>query len=330
MSSLHQWIEDIWWQGNVPPVWLRMFEPVYAAINRRNLDRRAGRSIRPKLPLISAGNITAGGSGKTPFVIWLAGQLKDAAYAPVILCRGDGGTLSAPRQIEPDDDPALVGDEALLLTQQCGCPVIAGQDRVQASEMAAALGNILILDDGFQYRQLQRACDIVLVPAEGVGNGHQIPAGPLREPVSELARADIIIRTGPAHAVPLTTSREWQWQAEPGSLHDVMCTGAGLPEKVFAATGIARSQRFFADLESIGLDIAATRTFADHHRFTASDVEELTAPGHQVAVTGKDAVKLTALWPAGIPLWVLPQHGHGEAGLFDAVLTCTQERLQGR
>ncbi|MDX8407228.1 MAG: tetraacyldisaccharide 4'-kinase, partial [Mariprofundaceae bacterium] len=222
MSSLHAWVERIWWQDTPPPFWLRVIEPIYAAINRRNLDQRSAHAINPELPLISVGNITAGGSGKTPFVLWLAGALKDAGHQPVILCRGDGGKAARPVQVGVDADPAEVGDEALLLAQQSDCPVIAARDRIQATAMATHLGDLMILDDGFQYRQLKRACDIVLIPAEGIGNGHLIPAGPMREPASALQRADIIVRSGTDNAEPLTSAKEWRWQALAGPLTDVM------------------------------------------------------------------------------------------------------------
>ncbi|HKI60912.1 MAG TPA: tetraacyldisaccharide 4'-kinase [Mariprofundaceae bacterium] len=321
MKSLSQWVENIWWQQATPPIWLRAFEPIYAQISRRQLERRASRSSHPALPLISVGNITAGGSGKTPFVIWLAGQLREAGHTPVILCRGDSGKSSSePIQVLLDADPTQVGDEALLLAQQSGCTVISARDRIKASKVATGYGDIIILDDGFQYRHLARVCDIVLVPSEGLGNGHQIPAGPLREPVSALARANLIVRTGPESSEPLTETKEWKWRAEPAGLHDAMRTGQIKPDTIFAATGIARPHRFFEDLESTGLELSGTRTYPDHYRFTASDVATLISSDQPVAVTQKDAVKLRRLWPEDAPLWVLSQHGAGETGLFEAIL----------
>jgi len=322
MNALHQWIERMWWQPSTPPLLLRAMEPVYAAISRCQLERRAGQQKQPQLPLISVGNITAGGSGKTPFVIWLAAQLLHSGYTPVILCRGDSGKASSePVLVHPDADPAVVGDEALLLAQTSGCKVISGRDRIRGSEMAAALGNIMIIDDGFQYRSLGRACDIVLIPSDGVGNGHQIPAGPLREPINALARADLIVRTGAAHCSSLTAEKEWHWQAIADDLMDIMHTGSNKPDAVFAATGIARPQRFFDDLKTKGLTLAGTRIYPDHHRFTKQDVSALTTLKQPIAVTAKDAVKLAKLWPTGTALWVLPQRGHGEAGLFEATIS---------
>jgi len=322
MSAFHQWIERMWWQPSTPPLLLRAMEPVYAAISRHHLEHRASQLKQPPVPLISVGNITAGGSGKTPFVIWLAGQLVSSSYTPVILCRGDSGKASPePVLVNPDADPAMVGDEALLLAQTTGCKVISGRDRNKGSEVAATFGNVIILDDGFQYRSLGRACDILLIPSEGVGNGHQIPAGPLREPINAMARADLIVRTGVHHSSSLTAEKEWRWQAIAGDLCDILHTGTNKPIAVFAATGIARPQRFFDDLKTKGLTLSGTRIFPDHHRFTKHDVSALINLREPIAVTAKDAVKLAMLWPTGTPLWVLPQWGLGEDGLFEAIAT---------
>jgi tetraacyldisaccharide 4'-kinase len=270
--------------------------------------------------MISVGNITAGGSGKTPFVIWLAQTLQEHDYSPVILCRGDGGKTKHSVLVQTNDDPAIVGDEACLLAEVSGCPVIAARNRIDGSLLAAKYGDILILDDGFQYRHLLRICDIVLIPAEGVGNGHMIPAGPLREAVSSLARADIIVRTGDSEAKPLSSGKEWNWSARPVALRDAKQTGAMQPDNVFAAAGISRPQRFFDDLILLGLDVTGTRSYPDHHCFSAQDVTELTTAGEAVAITAKDAVKLAPLWPETKPLWVLDQHGVGESGLLKAIL----------
>jgi len=320
MINLHGWLENIWWQSSPPPLLLRAIEPVYTAISRLHLQRRFANPEQPSLPMISVGNITAGGSGKTPFVIWLALALKERDFKPVILCRGDGGNAKHASLVLVDDDPAMVGDEARLLADLSGCPVIAAQDRVAGSRLASEYGNILILDDGFQYRHLQRICDIVLIPAAGVGNGHLIPAGPLREPTTSLSRADIIIRTGKLASTALSPGREWNWSASPVALRDAKQTSVKQPASVFAAAGIARPQRFFDDLISLGLNVTNTRSFPDHHCFSAQDVTALTNAGEAVAVTAKDAVKLAPMWPENKPLWVLDQQGEGESGLLETII----------
>jgi len=323
MSKLHSWFENMWWQDAPPPFWLRGIEPVYSAISRAHLRSRAAKQIAPPLPMISVGNISAGGSGKTPFVIWLGEQLQNASYQPVILCRGDGGKNSSARIIQKTDTASTVGDEARMLADLACCPVIRAADRVAGSHLASTLGDILILDDGFQYRHLQRCCDIVLIPASGVGNGHGIPAGPLREPVSALSRADIIIRTGSiSHTEPcpaLSEKTEYQWRTQPVDIIDIMHSGAAIPEHVYAVTAIARPQRFFDDLEFTGLHVSGTKAYPDHYPFQHHDVETILEHHSNIAVTAKDAVKLQALWPSNQPLWLLQQQAAADTALFPAI-----------
>lgn len=320
MTGLHRWLENLWWTRQ-PPAALRLLARAYGAASRRHLQRRALHPIQPPLPLISVGNITAGGSGKTPFTIWLAGALKKHGRAPVILCRGDGGKNPAPVLVQPDHPASEVGDEARLLFELAGCPVIAGRDRIRGSELAVEHGDIIILDDGFQYRHLARCCDIVLVPTEGVGNGFGIPAGPLREPLTALDRADVIVRSGHGTALPLQKQKpEWHWHIRPAGLVDIMQTHADAPNFCLAASGIARPGRFLDDLDEIGVLAAESMQFPDHHPFSKADVEALLARKLPVVVTGKDAVKLRPLWPAETPLWVLQQEPDEAADLLENIL----------
>lgn len=318
--NLHQYMEQLWWQEKSPPLLLHWVSGIYRYINRRNLSGRKRHAVSPSIPLISVGNITVGGSGKTPFVIWLCKQLQQRGYKPVILCRGDGGRLRQPQVINENDAADQVGDEALLLARSCNTPVIAGKDRVTASAMTVNLGDIIILDDGFQYRQLERVCDIVLVPAQGIGNGCQLPAGPLRESVSALSRANLVVRTGDGPATPLTHTKEWHWKAQTSGLRQIKGADMLAPEKTVAVCGIARPQRFLASLARQGVKVMDQMIFRDHYRYRSNDIEQITAKGLPVVTTEKDAVKLTAIWPDKYPLWVLPLEGKGEEGLPEAVI----------
>lgn len=320
--ELYRAIERIWWRDQPPPRPLQWLSRPYAAASRWQLGRRLAHQVSIDVPLISVGNITAGGSGKTPFTIWLAGKLRHHGFSPVIICRGDGGKAHEPIVVDAKSDPCVVGDEARLLFDASGCPVIAGRDRVRAANLAVGLGDIVILDDGFQYRQLARTCDIVLVPAAGVGNGHLIPAGPLREPLDTLDRADLIVRTGaprPPKPLPCETT-EWWWRTRPGALDDLMDCGRPLPQHVLAATGIARPERFLEDLRSKGFVIEMARLFPDHMHFSPTHVRQLLDSGLPVVVTEKDAVKLRLLWPGDQPLWVLHQMPVAQDGLIEAIL----------
>jgi len=139
MTGLHERVERLWWNQAKPPLWLRCVEPIYAAMSSIHLRRRAAHIIQPPLPLISVGNITAGGSGKTPFVLWLADMLQSRGYEPVMLCRGDGGKAAKPVVVKSDDSAAQVGDEAKMLTELSGCPVIAAHDRIAGRVLAMAI-----------------------------------------------------------------------------------------------------------------------------------------------------------------------------------------------
>jgi len=318
--SLHEYVERMWWQAESPPAPLRWASHIYSAINNRNLAKRARNVTSPSMPLISVGNITVGGSGKTPFVIWLCKQLQQHGYKPVILCRGDGGKLHQPRLINKTDAADEVGDEALLLARATDVPVIAGRDRVAASIMAENTGNLIIMDDGFQYRQLERVCDIILVPSEGVGNGCLLPAGPLREPMSALSRADLIVRTGDGPAMPLTHAKEWRWEPRTSGLRQIQKMNIPAPENVIAVCGIARPQRFLDSLAQQGVEVVDQMIFPDHYRYRNNDIEQITGKNLPVVTTEKDAVKLTAIWPDERPLWVLPLNGKGEEYLPEAII----------
>lgn len=317
--NLSSRIEAMWWRKATPPLVLRWASRIYAAANRQQLGERAAKSVAASIPLISVGNITVGGSGKTPFVIWLCGELKERGYKPVVLCRGDGGALKEPRRVLPNDAASEVGDEALLLALNAQAPVVAGKKRVAGIKLAAKLGDVIVLDDGFQYRQLKRACDIVLIPDEGIGNGYLIPAGPLRENVDALERADLLVRTGEDKSEPLGKTREWCWQPEIQDIRPLR--GGELPdgEGFLAVAGIARPERFFkaaAKLAHVEKEIR----FNDHHAYTVDDVQRILGHGLPVLTTEKDAVKLMPLWPKSRSLSVLPLLGRGEEGLPEAII----------
>jgi len=324
-------IEALWWKKEQPPLLLRGLSVIYAAISACNLNRRHKRAIEPSLPMISVGNITVGGSGKTPFVIWLCGELQQRGYQPVVLCRGDGGTLKKPRHLRHGDQASLVGDEALLLARRCNAPVIAGRDRIESCRMAAKLGDVIILDDGFQYRQLKRHCDIVLIPCEGVGNGCQIPAGPLREPLNQLQRADLIVRSGNGDAVPpeyeQKPEKEWLWQSKATNLVQIAGPKNPSPIHCTLTAAIARPERFIQSVES-SITLENTIIYSDHHRYTSADVNHIIASGLPVLCTEKDAVKLLPLWPDQHQLWVLPIAGEGEQGLPEAIIKTMLSHLK--
>ncbi len=324
--KLHRMIETLWWSQTTPPLLLRIFEPLYRAISNRHLEKRASNPYTAPIPLISVGNITVGGSGKTPFTLWLAQQLEARGYQPVILCRGDGGHHKHATVVTNDMPATTVGDEARMLANLASSPVVVAADRILGSKLAATLGNVIILDDGFQYCHLARCCDLVLIPDHGIGNGHLIPAGPLREPPTALQRADLIIRTGNMKeeeansTISTYHSHEWLWKSNAVTVTDIKQSNSPVPTCVHAVTSIARPERFFKTVETEGFKITTHTAFPDHYQFTSHDIEKLLATGEPVITTEKDAVKLSPLWHEKKPLWVVKLRGEGEPGLLQAIL----------
>ncbi|MBK9130958.1 MAG: tetraacyldisaccharide 4'-kinase [Gammaproteobacteria bacterium] len=251
------------------------------------------RVTRLRVPVIVVGNITVGGTGKTPFVIWLAGLLVREGWRPGIIARGYRGQARHwPQQVRPDADPAIVGDEPVLLSRRCACPVAVGPDRVAAAEALLHYHgcDIVISDDGLQHYALGRDIEVVMV--DGVrrfGNGYCLPAGPLREPPGRLARVDFTVVTGGAalrHEYPMTLQASAVRNVRRDSL-------AYAPDKFpyrqfHAVAGIGHPARFFRQLKQ--LDFGFTEhAFPDHHEFTAADLA--FGDDLPVMMTEKDAVK---------------------------------------
>ncbi len=320
-ARLTQWVEAFWWRKKAPPIWMRPLAHGYGWISRRHMAARERAAVVPPLPLVSVGNITVGGSGKTPFVLALAHGMVQRGVKPVIVCRGDGGQAGVPALVPEDGDPLRFGDEAVMMAQAGVAPVIAGKDRLAAAEMAAGVGDVMLLDDGFQYRQILRepgrSCDVVLLPVEGVGNGALLPIGPLREPCSGLKRASVVVVSGveagaPAppllHDVP--EEKVFFWNAPLSALEEGIRGDdevVAYPKQVLLVTAIARPERVVSSLESLGVEVVEHRVFPDHYCYRALDVARLCAQRLPVVTTMKDVVKLRRLWPLSRSLWVCRQ-----------------------
>lgn len=285
------------WYGRSPLVtMLRPLSWVYRAAGAlRRMFYSAGllRIARLPVPVIVVGNITVGGTGKTPFVVWLAGLLAREGYTPGIVARGYRGQARHwPQQVRPDADPVVVGDEAVLLARRCACPVAVGPDRVAAAEALLQYHgcDVVISDDGLQHYALGRDIEVVMVDgARRFGNGFCLPAGPLREPVKRLAAADFVVVTGGSalrHEYPLTLHA--------GTIRNVRRESlAYAPEqfphrRVHAVAGIGHPARFFRQLKQLDLGLIE-HPFPDHHDFSEPDLA--FGDGLPVLMTEKDAVK---------------------------------------
>jgi tetraacyldisaccharide 4'-kinase len=296
------WIESHWERVTPVSALLYPLSLLYGAV--ASIRRAAATPARLPVPVIVAGNLTVGGTGKTPLVLWLAEFLTSRGYTPGIVSRGYGGRGRAPRRVLPESDPLACGDEAVLLARRSGCPVWAGADRVAAGEALLASQpacNIVLSDDGLQHYRLARDVEICVVDAaRGFGNGWLLPAGPLRETLTRLAGVDAVIVNGdgsaphpsiahlPGNAARFAMTlegREFRNLLNPGQ-----AAGAEIfrGKRVHAIAGIGNPQRFFSHLRALGLDFVA-HPFPDHHPFTAADLayDGLEA----VVMTEKDAVK---------------------------------------
>lgn len=295
------------WYGRSPLYWLLwpLAIVVRGLVGIRRLAYRKGwiESIDVGVPVVVIGNLTAGGTGKTPLTLWLAGKLFARGYRVGIVCSGYGGTAEKwPQPVANFSDAAVVGDEAMLLVRHAGCPVVAGPDRAAAAELLLRPGalDVILADDGLQHYRLRRAVEIAVVDGtRGLGNGHCLPAGPLREPASRLRDVDaVIVNQGDwGHAGVLRTGVRAVRVVE-------LATGAEKPLADFAAArhvhavaAIGNPDRFFDLLESAGLRVEP-HAHADHARLTATDLSFNDAA--PVLITEKDAVKLSGELPANV------------------------------
>ena len=272
---------------------------------RRVLYRlRIFKSAHPGIPVIVVGNVTTGGTGKTPVVIWIAGFLRENGRMPGIVSRGYGGTLDAPREATIASKAGEVGDEPIVLARRSGCPVWVGADRARVIEALRAARpdvDVLVLDDGLQHYALQRDLEIAVVDERGAGNGWMLPAGPLREPWSRLKSVDAIVSHAARGVRGYSMVLAGDVMHRMSDANDRQLVAALAGRKVHAVAGIGDPRRFFRHLEGFGVQVVP-HPFPDHHPFTPRDLE--FGDEMPVVMTEKDAVKLRHA--ARPNWWVLP------------------------
>ncbi|KRT55930.1 tetraacyldisaccharide 4'-kinase [endosymbiont of Ridgeia piscesae] len=282
----------------------------------RRLAYRNGllRQQRLAVPVIVIGNISVGGTGKTPLIVWLARYLMRKGYSPGIITRGYGGAAESwPQAVEPDTPAVEVGDEAVLLRRRTGCPLFAGPERVEAGRALLAQHDcdLLLSDDGLQHYALARDLEIVVV--DGVrrfGNGWCLPAGPLRERPARLQSVDLVVSNG------ALLSGASQIRVSGSSAINLSGSRRERPlesfrgEPIAAVAGIGNPERFFQTLESRGLEISR-HPFADHYSFSREDFCDFE--GQTVLMTEKDAVKCESF--AGDTFWYVPADTEVDASL---------------
>lgn len=314
-------LDRYWYSRNAMSLALWPLSQLFGVITAlRRWCYRLGllRTHRFDVPVIVVGNISVGGTGKTPLVIWLARYLREQGFKPGIVSRGYGGKAANwPQQVRPDSDPVVVGDEPVLLARRTGCPLTVGPDRPAAVRALLAHRDcdIVISDDGLQHYALGRSLEIVVLDGErGIGNGWLLPAGPLRERPARLAQVDLVIANGGAEDV--SGFRMQLAQPQVASLSDAETVQPLVDwrgRRVHAVAGIGYPERFFRMLEGVGLQIERHH-FPDHHAFIAGDL--VFADDAPVLMTEKDAVKCSRL-PKRERYWAVRVEAQPDAGFVE-------------
>ena len=262
------------------------------------------KSQKAGIPVIVVGNLSVGGSGKTPLVLWLADFLRREKWRPGIVSRGYGGNAREPREATIASDPAEVGDEPMLLARRSGCPVWVAPERTAAVSVLRAEHpevDILIADDGLQHYALARDLEICVIEPRSLGNGFLLPAGPLREPRSRLASVDAVVNHGADGLGGYAMKLEGENLVRLADARDVRGAKSFAGQKMHAVAGIGDPKRFFLQLARFGIQVVP-HPFPDHHPFRAEDLE--FGDEAPVVMTEKDAVKCKRFIKAHH--WVFP------------------------
>jgi len=333
---MERWLTRMWYEGGAAALALAPLAWMYGAglaLRRARYARRA--RPRAAVPVVVVGNLTVGGTGKTPLVLWLAHALAAQGIALGIVSRGYGARGSAPRAVEEHSDWRVVGDEPVLLARHAGCPVVVARDRVAAVAEAARRGARLILsDDGLQHLAMPRACELVVIDAlRGFGNGRLLPAGPLREPRARLAGVDAIVFNGSPSAELAQEVRRFargpvlSVELTAGPLRSVappvreraLAELAGQP--VHAVAGIGHPARFFRTLKAAGVRVIE-HAFPDHHPFRAGELD--FADALPILMTEKDAVRCRSI--ATERMWYVPVSASLSPHDAATLLACVRAR----
>lgn len=309
---LTTWLERRWYGAAPPPAALGALAAVYGAVARLRRDR-ARAALAPKLavPVIVVGNLSVGGTGKTPFTIWLVEHLREWGWKPGVISRGYGGHAHRyPLRVTPQTSPAECGDEPALMARRLQCPLAVAPRRLDAARLLIDEGgiDILVADDGLQHYALPRDLEICVIDgARGLGNGALLPAGPLREPPVRLREVDLVVVNGggwtPAEPI---AAQSVDMRLEGGEAVNLV-DGTRKPLSAFAGrsahalAGIGHPQRFFSALRAQGV-LVIEHAFADHHAYSARDLA--FGDALPLLMTEKDAVKCATF---ALPHhWVVP------------------------
>lgn len=307
------------WYGKGPlPWWTRPLSWLYANVIRlrRALYRHGWKArVRLPVPVVVVGNISVGGTGKTPLTIALVTALRERGFRPGVVSRGYGGSERGPCLVSDGASPQDVGDEPALMRAH-GVQVAVGRDRPSAAQVLIDAGcDLIIADDGLQHYRLQRNVEICVIDGQRrFGNGRLLPAGPMREPVERVRQVDFCVCNG-----GMPAANEVAMRLEGGTLR-ALIGGHERPldelrgQRVHAVAGIGNPDRFFASLRDQGLDVVPHR-FPDHYVYSAADLD--FGDDLPVLMTEKDAVKCAAF--AAPPWWSVPVRAVLVDTFFDEV-----------
>lgn len=325
-KTLTRKLTDLWYRDIIIGTWLMPWGFLFADFVRfrKFLYRiRVLKTKRLPVPVVVIGNITVGGTGKTPLIIALAELLKNAGFKVGIISRGYGGD-KLPHIVTVDSDPKQVGDEAILIAKQTGCAMAVAPLRVEAGELLLAHAdcNIILSDDGLQHYALHRDIEIAVIDGERrFGNSYCLPSGPLREPISRLQTVDFIVVNGKR-----TEANEYEMHIT-GDTAVNLATGERKPlvdfaneKNLHALAGIGNPERFFKLLTAAGLTFTS-HSFPDHYAFSASDINFKAT----VLMTEKDAVKCTAF--ATPQHWFVPVTALPDTQFTELLLTLIREKI---
>ncbi len=327
-KTLARWALAIWYKESFIGLLLLPLSIVFGWIVklRRFLYRRGVlKSYSLPVPVIVVGNISVGGTGKTPLIIWLARLLKELGYRPGIISRGYvGQSDSWPQWVDASSDVNQVGDEAVLIAKNSGCPMAVAPLRIEAATMLLNKSdcNVILSDDGLQHYALNRTIEIAVIDgARRFGNRRCLPAGPLREPISRLQDADFVVVNGEK-----SEGHEFSMRLAGDTVVNLV-TGEQKPLQAFkpvnchALAGIGNPDRFFKLLASAGVS-CITHHFPDHYQFQRHDID--FGDDNPVLMTEKDAVKCGSL--ANKQHWYLPVQAILETGFAEQLLTTLREK----
>ena len=286
--------QGVWYGTRTPGLSLRLVAGLYGLLGavRRGLYRAGWlRSVRLSVPVLVVGNISVGGTGKTPLIIALIETLREKGWNPGVVSRGYGGSQRGPALMQGNAEPAVYGDEPCLIRQRTDVPLSVGRDRPAAAQLLIQAGvDVILADDGLQHYRLGRDVEVCVIDGlRRFGNGRLLPAGPLREPAAHRLRVDFLVCNGgepePGETLMQLRGDVAQSLADPAKTHSLV---AFVGQRVHAVAGIGHPQRFFDSLRAQGLDIVE-HEFADHHVYQSGDLA--FSDDLPVLMTEKDAVK---------------------------------------